>query len=199
MSKKNFLKNAKGQFRTVINKKLKKDTAEAYRETLVYMEEQLLNHPLSKELISKSSPSSYFAKPNGTLFGLMGFKSSRNPVFELLTFLKGGSGLRYILSKNKIGRVFSNLLGPSGKDLAAGGIVLDEWGDGRSWPEVVEEGIPGLSNFFVSSKFQRSKLGFQVKHELNEIGNSNEVKYLSSIFKNVKTKYTKTINRKLLS
>jgi hypothetical protein len=199
MYKKNFLKNAKGQFRTVINKKVKEATVAAYKETLAYMEGQLLNHPLSKELISKSSPSSYFAKPNGTLFGLMGFKSSRNPVFELLTFLKGRSGLRYILSKNKTGRVFSNLLGPSGKDLAAGGIVLDEWGDGRSWPEVVEEGIPGLSNFFVSSKFQRSKLGFQVKHELNEIGNSNEVKYLSSILKNVKTKYTKTINRKLLS
>jgi hypothetical protein len=199
MYKKNFLKNAKGKFRTVINKKVKEATVAAYRESLTYMEEQLLNHPLSKELISKSSPSSYFAKPNGTLFGLMGFKSSRNPVFELLTFLKGANGLRYILSKGTTGRVFSNLLGPSGKDLASGGIILDEWGDGRSWPEVVEEGIPGLSNFLVSNKFGRSKLGFQNEHTLNEIGDLNKIKYLSSIFRNVKTKYTKTINRKLLS
>jgi hypothetical protein len=199
MAKKNFLKNFKGQFRKVINKKVKEATVAAYRESLTYMEEQLLNHPLSKELISKSSPSSYFAKPNGTLFGLMGFKSSRNPVFELLTFLKGANGLRYILSKGITGRVFSNLLGPSGKDLASGGIILDEWGDGRSWPEVVEEGIPGLSNFLVSDKYARSKLGFQVEHNLNEVGNLNKIKYLSSIFRNVKTKYTKTIIRKLVS
>jgi len=199
MSKKNFLKNAKGEFRKVINKKVKEATSEAHREALAYMEEQLLNHPLSKELISQSSPSSYFAKPNGTLFGLMGFKSSRNPVFELLAFLKGAGGLRYILSKGITGRVFSNLLGPSGKDLASGGIILDEWGDGRSWPEVVEEGIPGLSNFFVSDKYARSKLGFQVGHNLNEIGDLNKIKYLSSIFRNTKTKFTKTIIRKLVS
>jgi hypothetical protein len=198
MSKKNFLKNAKGEFRKVINKKVKEATSEAHREALAYMEEQLLNHPLSKELISQSSPSSYFAKPNGTLFGLMGFKSSRNPVFELLAFLKGAGGLRYILSKGITGRVFSNLLGPSGKDLASGGIILDEWGDGRSWPEVVEEGIPGLPNYFVS-QYGRSEKGFQVKHDLNKIGDLNKIKYLSSIFRNVKTKYTKTLIRKLVS
>ena len=198
MSKKNFLKNLKGEFRKVINKKVKEATSEAHREVLAYMEEQLLNHPLSKELISQSSPSSYFAKPNGTLFGLMGFKSSRNPVFELLTFLKGANGLRYILSKGTTGRVFSNLLGPSGKDLASGGIILDEWGDGRSWPEVVEEGIPGLPNYFVS-QYGRSEKGFQVKHDLNKIGDLNKIKYLSSIFRNTKTKFTKTIIRKLVS
>lgn len=198
MARKNFLKNLKGEFRKVINKKVKDATVFAYRESLQYMEVQLLNHPLSKELISKSSPSTYFTKPNGTLFGLMGFKSSRNPVFELLSFLKGSNGLRYILSKGATGRVFSNLLGPSDKDLASGGIILDGWGDGRPWPEVVEQGIPGLSNYFVS-KYGRSELGVQLNRNLNEVGDLNKIKYLSSIFRNVKTKYTKTIIRKLVS
>lgn len=199
MARKNFLKNLKGEFRKVINKKVKDATVFAYRESLQYMEEQLLNHPVSQELISKSSPSTYFTKPKGTLFGFLGFKSSRNPVFELLSFLKGSSGLRYILSKGTTGRVFSNLLGPSDKDLASGGIILDEWGDGRPWPEVLEKGVPGLSNFFVSDKYARSELGFQVKHDLNKVGDLNKIKYLSSIFRNVKTKYTKTIIKKLVS
>ena len=199
MAKYNFLKTAKGTFRKIITKEVKRATEEAHKEALQYMEVQLLNHPLSKELISKSSPSNNFAKPNGTLFGFMGFKSSRDPVFELLSFLKGSNGLKYILSKGITGKVYSKLLGPSGKDLASAGIILDEWGDGRSWPEVVEEGIPGLSNFFVSDKYQRSKLGFQVDHTLYDVGDLNKIKYLSRIFRNVKTKYTKTLIRKLIS
>ena len=140
---------------------------------------------------------SYFKK-QATLIRNSFTNSSRNPVFELLSFLKGSNGLKYILSKGITGKVYSKLLGPSGKDLASAGIILDEWGDGRSWPEVVEEGIPGLSNFFVSDKYQRSKLGFQVDHTLYDVGDLNKIKYLSRIFRNVKTKYTKTLIRKLI-
>ena len=195
MFKKNFL-TIKGEVRKVVNKKVKEATLAAYRETMEYMEVQLLNHPLSEELFFESSPSSYFKKPKGTLFGLMGFKSSRNPVFELLSFLKGGNGLRYILSKDIDGGVFNALLGPSDKDLASGGIVLDGWGDGRAWPAIVEEGIPGLSNYFVS-EYGRSEKGIQFKHSLNDVKDLNRIKYLSTIYRNTEKKFSKTIIRKL--
>ena len=198
MAQNNFLKTAKGAYRKVLNRKVKQATEKAYRESLSYMEQQVLSHPLSVELISQSPSSSYFAKPNGSLFGLMGFKSTRSPISELLSFLKGSSGLRYVLSKGVSSNVFGKLIGPSDKDLAAGGILLDGWGDGRAWPEVVEKGIPGLSNYFVS-EYGRSGKGVQSKNTLNNGSDVGGIKYLSSIFKNTKTHFTKTLIKELSS
>jgi hypothetical protein len=82
--------------------------------------------------------------------------------------------------------------------MASSGLTLDGWGDGRAWPEVVEQGIPGLSNYFVS-KYGRSEKGFQTSKTLNPVGDLDKIQYLSPIFRRTEKKFIDTIKRKVAS
>jgi hypothetical protein len=167
-------------------------------ESRNYLRQEILNHPLSLELSSENESSSYFSVPKGSIFGLMGFRASRKPIAELIVFLDSGKGLRYISSKTTSSNVIGKLIGPSDKDMASSGLTLDGWGDGRAWPEVVEQGIPGLSNYFVS-KYGRSEKGFQTSKTLNPVGDLDKIQYLSPIFRRTEKKFIDTIKRKVAS
>jgi hypothetical protein len=198
MAKDNFFKTMKRAATKKVQEILKKATNDAYQESRNYLRQEILKHPLSFELATENESSSYFSVPKGSIFGLMGFKASRKPISELIVFLDSGKGLRYISSKTTSSNVIGKLIGPSDKDMASSGLTLDGWGDGRAWPEVVEQGIPGLSNYFVS-KYGRSEKGFQTSKTVNSIGNLEKIPYLSPIFRRTEKKFIDTIKRKVAS
>ena len=198
MATDNFFKTLKRAATKKVQEILKKETNDAYVESRNYLRQEILNHPLSIEIAAENESSSYFSIPKGSIFGLMGFRASRKPVAELIVFLDSGKGLRYISSRTASSNVIGKLIGPSDKDMASSGLTLDGWGDGRAWPDVVEQGIPGLSNYVVS-KYGRSEKGFQTSKTLNPVGDLDKIQYLSPIFRRTEKKFIDTLKRKVAS
>lgn len=205
-SAKNFLLTTRGVIRSIFSKKVKRDALEVYYDTIQSVIKNLENHPVSQELKNHTEPSKILNSSGwprrGTLFGFMGFNSGRDPVDELRDFLTSKNGFRIDLEKNVIKRVrgiLGFLISPSEEELQIAGITLDGWGDGRSWPTVLEDsGIENLPYFLAKNNYGRSQEGFQIENELNPGAKLDKLgkKYLSKIFKDAESKFKKDlINR----
>lgn len=190
-----FVKNSAGFIRQRVSKKLFLAAQRARLEALDEVGKSVIAHPVSRALMSGSDD--LMPKP-GTLFGLMGFREGRKPVQELSAFLKGSLAFKLILRRESFSGgsgVIGRMIGPSEEDFVEAGITTDEWNDNRSWPDVIETRVPGLSKYLAKDGYGRSKEGFQVKNrKVWETDELKEMPYLTPIFR----KFKKTFREKLL-
>lgn len=201
MSLQKFIGKFKSFVRKNLNRKVIRLSEEVYAETVNEIERDILAHPLSKELISNSNTSVFFDRPKGSLFGFMGFNTGRSPIKELLNFLRSEDGFKLDYDKFGQASLRKNLqvsfLSPSEKNFIKAGIVLDKWNDGRSWPDVVETGITGLSHYFVKEGRGRSLKGFQIERTLRAGDTLEPIPYLSPIFQKAVNRFKNKIAKKL--
>lgn len=204
MARNNFLRTAKNVIRSRFTKKLQRVVLESFEEINKEVQQEFENHPITRELDDQVFPSKILQKNNwpraGTLFGFMGFNGGNEPIRNLRNFLFEQGGFNYELNKSFIGRTFG-ILGflksPSEEELQKAGIQLDGWGDGRSWPAVLEdEGIENLNHFLSKPAYGRSSQGIQVKPELNPGAKLDKMNYLTPIFKKAAKKFEKTIQKR---
>lgn len=207
MAKRNFLQTGRNVIRTRFTKKLSRVAEEAFREVLAQAKQEFREHEITRELADHSYPSKILRdngwQRTGTLFGFMGFSSGRDPIAELeqLIFNNDKSGFRFELNKNFLSRVVIGILGrlrsPTPEDFRRVRIILDGWGDGRAWPEVLEDsGIENLSYFFAKHDLGRSEEGFQSKVELNPGTRLKRMSYLSPIFRRAERNFKKLLSKK---
>ena len=205
-TKSSFLRTGRNIIRTRFTKKLLLDVEEAFKETEESFYKDFNKHPISQELRGHTYPSSILNDTGwprrGTLFGFMGFLEGRDPVQELENFLRDGQmGLRAEPVKNIISNVrgiFGRIKSPTPEEMAAARIQLDGWGDGRAWPEVLEDsGIDNLSFFYAGYGYgSRSQEGFQAKHELNPGNRLPKMQYLSPMLVKFEKRFSEVLRRK---
>jgi hypothetical protein len=190
--KRDFLRNARGELRKIASAKILAQAEIAREESLDELIKDVVTHPVSRALTSHSE--ALMPKP-GTLFGFLGFRAGRQPVQELVAFLRSKAGVRTSVPQTAIGGT-TGLIGrvslPSDQDLVKAGITTDDWGDGRSWPEMIETSVPGLGNY-LARESGRSQEGWQVKNKVWPTEDFKEIEYLTPIFK----KFQATFLRKL--
>lgn len=205
--KSNFLRTVQNVVRTRLTRKIFLDAEESFAEAVAVFYQDLDSHPITTELENHTSPSEILRtkggwKRTGTLFGFMGFSSGSNPIGELKSLFRDPkSGLRLELNKSFVKRVARGIvgtfIGPSEEDLQKAGITLDRWGDGRSWPEVLESsGIENLPYFLSKEGYGRSQEGSQIKVALNPGSRLSSMPYLSPIFRKVESLFNKTLQTK---
>ena len=138
------------------------------------------NHQVTKDLESFGSSD---LVPRGTLFGFLGFEKGQNPVDALRDVLERGTTIRPGRIKMNQGERVYVVTIPTKDELYAATPL--PWAPGRSWLKAVEFGISGLGNYMaVSSSSSRSGEGIQVENA-NLGGRFRNVKYVSSILKNM--------------
>lgn len=186
MPKFRIFKTVKDKIRTRFTEKVNREAERVLEEEVNQICLDIKNHPVGKELSFHSNPSLLFKKPSGSLFGFMGFLNGRDPISELISYFKSGQAFK--LNKIKPLGIRTGLdlkiIGPKDDDLVANGIVTDQWGDGRSWPEMIETGIPNLNRFLPKDGKGRSSEGVLIKRNLNEGISFKPVSFLSAIYKN---------------
>lgn len=203
---KNFLETCRNAIRVRFTKKLIGVAQNAFGDTMESLIGDFENHPVSRELRNHTDPSKILNSSGwprkGTLFGFMGFNSGRDPIEELRDFLTSNNGVRFELEKNiikKVRGILGILKTPSEEELQIAGITLDGWGDGRSWPTVLEDsGIENLPYFLAKNNYGRSQEGFQIQNELNPGAKLDKLgkKYLSKIFKDAEKRFVKDLKKR---
>lgn len=197
MARKNdFLRTASGVVRSRVTEKVTRAMEESRQETLVELAKDVFHHPVSKAI---SSHSDHFMPKPGSLFGFLGFSAQRNPIEELVAFLRSPRAFQLRLSRQTIGRttgLIGSMKGPTDDDFVEAGIT-SEWGDGRSWPEMLETKVPGLSTFLAKDGYGRSEEGAQIKNrKLWDNDELSEIKYLTPILQKAKRRFIDKIKRK---
>lgn len=147
-------------------------------------------HPVSRDLSSKAPSRFLGGVEDATLFNFMGFYAGSNPVQELIDFLEGAIQMEIIINEgaddlNQL--VYMNLVLPTYSDMRNAGLTMDRYGDGRAWPELIEEGIGNLSQFL--NEFRPSSVsgkGIQVVPQINPGATFEGQDYLTGIFNSVK-------------
>lgn len=198
MSLADFFKRNVTKIKQNIDNRTKDALLDAFAEFKEELLEDIRNHPVSQELVGHTQPSQFLSGSRGTLFGFIGFNQGREPVKELIEFLrlfiqprfiKRDSGLFSLMSTNILQtRV------PSREDLRkAGNLMPDVWGYGETWPEMIEGGIEGLPKFLANrtDPNSRSKEGLQAIKPIRG-NNYQRVGYLSEIFLDFRNKILRT-------
>jgi len=123
--------------------------------------EDVVNHEVSRELLTDRSPGKY------TLFGFLGFEADRNPVKELIDYLKTAvifNETPIINTKGKEAIISYKVTIPT-KNETYDGVPKLKWG--FSWLYGIENFIPGIERFLFLRKPPggRSHLGYQAKED----------------------------------
>lgn len=198
MAKKNFETAVKDAVYFRMNQKFKEAAESSYKEVSNSIKAEILNHPVSRELISHQDTSQTFSSPKGSLFGFMGFKQGRAPIQELLNLISSPDGLKLKLGRyGFLRRAFVSLSAPGDEELVKNGIEVDEWADGRSWPSMIESGMGGLSRFLSKNGFGRSQEGFLIQNSMSRVDTTSPTPYLTPIFKRGMERFRTLILQKL--
>ena len=119
--------------------------------------EDVVSHEVSKELLTDRSPGQY------TLFGFLGFEANRNPVKELIDYLKTAVTFDKTPIVNIKGKeaIISYKVTIPTKNETYDGVPKLYWG--FSWLYGIENFIPGIERFLFLRKPPggRSHLGYQ--------------------------------------
>lgn len=151
--------------------KFKQDSYAKLDKVKLFIKESIENHTVSQELRNHTSPSRYLKNSDGTLFGFLGFEAGSNPVQDLIDYFDREIVL---LSAPTRGRfVASNIIRiPNYDDMSTVGYLMLPWTSGASWPEMLEDGVAGLSSFLsfptdsgYTPEKSVSQEGFQAKTE----------------------------------
>lgn len=169
-----FFNRALGRV-TVDDKLFAKDFFEEKKRETIF---RIRNHPISRELVSHISPSIVLGT-SGSLYGFAGFPKGSKPVDEIIKIVE--EKMKYTVTK-KLFKGFSiNITFPDKKDFRVPALVLP-WSGGLSFPEQVENGLPGLSNYIkYSGPNSRSREGLQARNPVRA-KNMPPLIYLSYIF-----------------
>ena len=190
-----FLRNTHNGVRTRITQKLIRAMQDSRQEVIQEVVKDVVNHPVSRALKNNSED----FVPRGTLFGFLGFESGSTPVEDLVAFLKSPQGFQMTLNKTQV-RSSTGIVGvvssPTDESMFDSGISTP-WSDGRSWPEMLETKVPGVSSFLAKKGYGRSEEGFQLKNvRLTEQEDLKEIKYLSPIFAKARKSFLTKLRRK---
>lgn len=190
-----FLRNTHNGVRTRITQNLIKAMEDSRHEVIQEVVKDVVNHPISKALKNHSDG----FVPRGTLFGFLGFENGSTPVEDLVAFLKSPQGFQMTLNKAQT-RSYTGIVGvvssPTDESMVDSGISTP-WGDGRSWPEMLETRVPGLSSFLAKKDYGRSEEGIQLKNSrLTEQEDLKEIQYLSPIFAKARKSFLTKLRRK---
>ena len=157
--------------------------------------EELLSHPVTKELLGgpTASNSSGTLGGYGNLFSFMGFPAGSQPIAPLLALIRASIRLGKLRkSKSKRGRVSFrfNVNIPSQSEIS--NVTPMPW-EGGSWTEGVENGISNFS-YYMYKRFGegRSGRGFQADHELR-MAIFKPKQYVSEILNNFREDVRKNI------
>lgn len=198
MAKKNFETVVKDAVYFRMNQKFKEAVESSSKEVSESIKAEIINHSISRELLSRPDASQTFSSPKGSLFGFMGFKQGRNPVIELVNFISSPNGIKIKMGNYGLfRRASASFSTPSDEDLARNGIEVDEWADGRSWPAMIEAGIGGLSRFLSKDGFGRSQEGFLSKNSMSRSDVSSPTPYLTPIFQRGVQRFKTLVLQKL--
>lgn len=181
----------KSIYRTV-NADAYRDFARKTRIALNQVKEDILakveNHEVSQELRNHTRPSQFLNTNKGTLFGFMGFPAGSDPVGELINILRNEIKVRVPTGSlaNRIRQAKAELILPNKKDLRGTGqlITRDNWASGKTWMEMLEEGVMGGAGleYYLGVQAGESGEGIQKKNGQVRDSGFDGVEYLSKIF-----------------
>lgn len=170
----------------------------SFQRLKTFILKEVANHPISKDIRSKQKSPFLIGQDHfeseSTLFNFMGFDQGTDPVGELLEFLE--ESISYELVPTVEAGVLKkglmlNLILPSEADLRNAGLIIPRYGDGRSWPELIEDGIDNLPNFLNEYRAASvSGFGIQIKAELHPTAVFVPQDYLTGIFARVADRIT---------
>lgn len=152
---------------------------------LEILEEQIRQHPISKELKAGPSKKSNFLA-YGDLFSFIGFQDGRDPVEELIDFLVENIAIKD--SKEVIDGIGLNIyktytVGIPDRSLFEKDerTKMNEWEMGNSWPYAIEEGISGFGFYqpLYNPPLGRSKGGIQLDLKTPRDAEYQPQKYIS--------------------
>jgi hypothetical protein len=173
--------------------KLKEEANVRFQNAKQFILNEVRNHPVSRELDSKTAPSQFLPSASSTLFGFMGFYDGSDPVGDLVSYLDENISMKFSV---RVGNMvlISSLSVPNKKQMALEESLQMPWLGGISWPEAVEKGVSGLKYFLGIEGKGRSDLGIQAKVAHNPEGPLQQVRrgemkkvaFLSKIFSDAK-------------
>lgn len=178
-------KALKDQFKKFIPPGLQKQAKKSFLLVKKDILEKVKNHNICRELTNKTIPSSFISAKDSSLFGFMGFNEGDDPVGSLIDFLDENITYNTTLKITAF-TLISTLKLPSKEAMRRESSLQLPWIRGVSWPELVENGVPGL-RYFLAKNDGRSGLGIQAKSSdgnLRTVRNENMagVKFISEIF-----------------
>ena len=184
MAFEDFRKHVEGLFSKEAFKRFAIESEIELEKIKDFILDSVESHPVSQEINSKVAPSSYLQSSTASLFGFIGFVDGRDPVSELVEYLDKA----LVIQKNKatlgnrISGTFARLNLPTKSELRGEESLLPDFDNGgRSWVEMIENGVSGLDKYLQYEGRGRSTEGYQTKNKVRE-GNFTGVKYLTSIF-----------------
>lgn len=149
---------------------------ENLQTSLDLLEEEILNDPLSKELMAGTSLSKsnfikgYFKNYGNNLFSFFGFEAGTKPVEDLITILRK----RYTFKINKGKFVY----GRNGQSKYIFKINIPTFDDIRSntslpwtkksWIDAAEKGLTNIVNYLRKKGQGRSEYGIQIKNKVDK-------------------------------
>lgn len=149
--------------------------------------QKVKSHPISVELSSHTSPSSFLKGTNGSLFGFIGFQANSNPVEDLMDFLEDNIKFLPATTMSLQGVTSFGATIPSMSDFKF--LFPLFWEPDRSWVYSIEDGISGLG-YYINNKYGRSKEGIQVQSVVNK-SEFVPVPFLTPIFKEFKERMSR--------
>ena len=156
-----------------------------------FLLQQIIEHPISKELENLDNPSKFLNGGKGTLYGFFGFPAGTQPVKELInlvneviTFQVGNRWRTNILP------VYIQFLNES--DLSE--LTKLPWAPNIPWPAIVETfTLSPLVGSFLEARTEdlgRSRLGIQADRQIRQASFRN-TQYLTPIFERFRKELVK--------
>lgn len=151
------------------------------------------NHVVTKEIQMGSEVGNSAGNPSNTLegssqknlFTFIGFDHGTDPIKPLrgaLQSSKTGPRLIPLPVKRRQFEYQFEIFSPDPDIIAEASPI--PWAPGLSWAEMIEDGIPGLSNFIAKEGAGHSEGGYQSKHAIEgRSSDSRPVDYLSGIIR----------------
>lgn len=204
MAKNKYYQTTRGKIRQIFTEKVHREAAAARRDTIAMVKEKVANHEVSKELRSHKD-SSFFKQPRGSLFGFMGFEAGTDPVGRLLVYLGGSFQLNKRRTRGFFGmgrKIVVEVNAPTNENMMRAGLVVDgDWAPWTSWPNLLEDGVPGLEAFFSAKGYgRRSQEGWQADFLINKDERLMQpVEYLTPIFTEARDFFYKNLFQRLKS
>lgn len=151
----------------------KRIAREKFNEGLDNFIKEIEDDPVSQEIIGGTSieRSRYIKgrgsrKYGGNIFSFFGFKSSREPIKQLVKFIRDSFRLSVGTRKlNKNNNFIFPVIHPTEQEIKDNNLL--DWTN-RSWITAVERGISNVTNYIMKKGKGRSEGGWQIEHEIDK-------------------------------
>lgn len=155
---------------------------------------QFEDHPASVDIKAGPDRRSTII-PNGSLFGFLGFRSNREPISEMKSFLRNFIQLKRRKPIIKVGRLYANhqyqVEIPSNSDINQAKEAQVDWdGPVINWVEKLKTGFSNFE-YYLAVLRGRSTGGVQSKHKVREGGFTPVERYLIDMLEDMRKRIEK--------